>query len=190
MQPITDHAFVEGDVLKAHCRLCGQHYLGHSTATTEPTDEPPTSEAAKAHGLRRIKRRHFYPYTVGEKEVVSRDEGGYRVYESPAQPVGEQVQPTQTLADRLFDAKCAYYNIVDEVEEVLDQWWPDQVDRLTTDLHDTSLEVYFVADYDTEATPEQQAQFWQWGFARFWLNFNGGEQKGGTEKYYYRSWGK
>jgi hypothetical protein len=47
---------------------------------------PPTSEAAKAHGLRRIKRRHFYPsipHTAGEPIVTTRDVGGYRIYETP-----------------------------------------------------------------------------------------------------------
>jgi len=91
-----------------------------------------------------------------------------------------------TLADRLFDAKSKYYAIVDEIEEVLDEWWPESVERITTDVHDTSLEVYWMLDYEIEATPEQQAQIWAWGFTRFWLNFNGGTLKGGTEKYYYK----
>jgi len=79
-------------------------------------DNPITSECAKAHGLRRIKRRHFYPqlpsHTAGEQVVTTRREGNYLVYES--KPPDTNLPPPATppttdvvLVDREQAAKVA-----------------------------------------------------------------------------------
>jgi hypothetical protein len=38
---------------------CGDYKIYHSHPPRTLADDPPTSDAARAHGLRRIKRRHF-----------------------------------------------------------------------------------------------------------------------------------
>lgn len=85
-----------------------------------------------------------------------------------------------TLADRIHDGKSAESDIEDE----LDTWWGG-VDHIGTDYYDNSLEVYFEDHMvDLEATPEQQQAIYDMGFSRFWLNFKGGQHKGGTERHY------
>jgi hypothetical protein len=90
-----------------------------------------------------------------------------------------------SLAKSMHDARLAYAAAEDKIETVIDEWWPDLLDRITTDYYDNSLEIYFEDTVeDFEPTSEQVAQFWEWGFFRCWLNFKGGQSKGGTERAY------
>lgn len=97
------------------------------------------------------------------------------------------VPADKTLAAQIHDARCSWGMLKSRIEDELDDWWSN-IDRIATDYHDNSLEVYFEDHVvDLEATTEQQEQIWAWGFGRFWLNFKGGEHKGGTERFYVRA---
>ena len=86
-----------------------------------------------------------------------------------------------TVADQIH---CGY-SARNNLEDYLDGWW-EHIDRITTDYYDNSLEIYFEDHVvDLEPTPEQIQEIFDMGFFRFWLNFQGGKRKGGTERYYY-----
>jgi hypothetical protein len=88
---------------------------------------------------------------------------------------------TPTRADCIHDGRTA----VGLIEDELYDWWPS-FDRITTDIHDNSLEIYFEPHVeDLEPTPEQVTAIFSWGFSRFWMNFKGGKRSGGTERYYF-----
>lgn len=84
-----------------HISRDGKAYYRDDPAPVQPPaaeGEPQTSEAAKAHGLLRINRKHYYPpATAGGQAVTTRRQGNTIIYEtsavpSPVQPVAAEGQ--------------------------------------------------------------------------------------------------
>jgi hypothetical protein len=81
----------------------------------------------------------------------------------------------RTLAERIFDGSHAAC----QVEDRLDEMWPDVVHHTSHDSYDDSLEVYFekTVPSDFKATQEEAKKIFGMGFNRFWLNFTDGTEQ-------------
>jgi hypothetical protein len=85
----------------------------------------------------------------------------------------------RTFAERIFDGSHAAC----QVEDRLDEMWPDVVNHTSHDCYDNSLEVYFekTVASDFKATEEEAKKIFEMGFSRFWLNFTDGTEQAATD---------
>lgn len=87
----------------------------------------------------------------------------------------------RTLAERIFDGTGAAC----QVEDRLDEMWPDVVNHISHDSYDNSLEVYFekTVSSDFKATEEDAKKIFEMGFSCFWLNFTDGTEQAVTNRW-------